>query len=219
MVETAAKVFYKGVNIILTCALFGGSVAAACGMPGAFLAVALATRPVALASLAANICCDVRDYFVNEAVLRRMKEMEDSTTGCTDRVAALMVQFLERLKGETITQKKTSETLLADRIICQLDTQTLEVFRESLVNKETVSSSRQAVLKIFSAIHDGIRSRQTGTRANLSLMMMGYASMALCKIFPDSLVDMATRWSMSVLYTDELIRQKLFQHDLEGQLI
>ena len=49
----------------------------------------------------------------------------------------------------------------------------------------------------------------------MSLSVLGYVSMGVCKMFPDSLIEMGMRWSMSVLYTDDLIRLKINQMDLE----
>ena len=217
VVETAAKVFYKGVNVLLTCAFFGSSVLGLVGFPGAVLSVALALRPLSLASLGLNICSDIRDYFVNEAILHQVEKIE-SEDDARDKIGGVMIQFLERIKNVKSSETATRETFLADKMIYQLDMHTLETFREKLANRCVEGNPRAEAMKIFFAVHDGIRSRQAGTRANLSLTVMGYLSMGICKMFPDSLIEMATRWSMSVLYTDELVRQKLFQMDLEEQL-
>lgn len=217
VVETAAKVFYKGVNVLLTCAFFGSSVLAVVGFPGAVLSVALAVRPLSLVSLALNICSDLRDYFINEAILREVEKIETGADA-RNKIGSMMIQFLERIKGVKSTGESTQETFLADKVIYQLDTQTLETFQEKISGRVVEGNHRVEAMKIFFAVQDGIRSRQAGTRASLSLTIMGYLSMGLSKMFPDSLTEMASRWSMSVLYTDDLVRHKLSQMNISGQL-
>lgn len=217
-VEVAAKVFVKGVNIILTSAFFCGSFVAACGFPQTMLALALAVRPLGLACLGLNILTDVRDYFVNETVLERLSLIEDGDPrGVT--VAKVMTCFLEIVVQHKATRDISGpwveEKRLARVLVRQLDTQTLETFREMLAKEREKENPRLDAIKLFYSVKDGMRSKQAGTKANISLILLGYLSMGLCRAFPESLIEMGTRWGMSVLYTDELIRQKLFQKDLQ----
>lgn len=218
LLETTAKVFVKGVNILLTCAFFGASVAAAVGFPQLTLALHMAVRPLSLTSLAINIAGDVRDYFANEEVLKQLDSLE---TDCkTDRqIAKVMGCFLEIVMRPKHVPCRgllqwSKERKLADFIVRQLDTYTLETFQEGLGKKRALSDVRQEVLKLFYNVQDSMRNRQANTKANLFLTVVGYVSMGICRAFPETVVEKATRFGMSVMYTDELIRQKLFQADL-----
>lgn len=213
MLEVAAKVLVKGVNVLLTCAIFAGSIVAACGLPQYALALALAIRPVGLACLGVNIISDIRDYVVNERVLQRLALIDQQST-----IAKVMTCFLEIINPcailNDVSVSWTEERRLADVIVRQLDTFTVETFQEMLRKKRENVDARMEAMKLFYSVKDGMLCKQAGTKANLSLIVLGYISMGICRAFPDSLVEMSTRWAMSVLYTDELIRQKLFQVDL-----
>ena len=73
-------------------------------------------------------------------------------------------------------------------------------------------------LKLFYGIKDGMQNTQAATKANLILTSLGYISMGICRAFPDTLIEMFTRWSMSVLYTDKFIYEKFFQADLAERI-
>ena len=209
-------------NILLTCAFFGASVAAAIGFPHLTMAMHLAVRPLALASLATNIATDVRDYFVNEGILKEMDRLEKYSR--TDRqIAKVMSCFLEIVMRPKHVpclglSQWPEERKLAERIVRQLDTYTLETFQEGLAKPRRIGDVRQEVLKLFYAVQDSMRNKQSNTKANLFLTGLGYVSMGICRAFPETVTEKATRWGMSVLYTDELIRQKLYQSDLAAIL-
>jgi hypothetical protein len=221
MVETAAKVFVKSANIILTCVIFAGSVISAVAVPEASLAIALSIRSFSLSCLFINVLSDVRDYFANETLLQRLEELDANAEGSL-LIGKVMVCFLEIVKNlETpskISSEWTEEWKLADRLVRQLDHYTLETFKESLEGDRKEKHPLVDALKLFYGVKDGMRSNQGTTRANLSLIALGYFSMGLCRAFPDSLIEMSSRWTMSVLYSDEFIQRKFFQADLAERI-
>ena len=221
MIDTAAKIFVKGTNIILTCAMFTGAVISAIAIPEAYLTVALAIRSFSLTCLVINILCDVRDYFANETLLKRLDIMEADPNGSV-MVGKVMCCFLEIVKNVETPSKMSSrwneEWRLADRLVRQLDNYTFETFKESLEVDRKEKNSLVDALKLFYGVIDGMKANQAYTKANLTLTALGYVSMAICKAFPDSLIETSTRWGMSVLYTDEFIQRKFFQLDLAERI-
>lgn len=220
-VETAAKVFVKGSNIILTCVIFAGSVISAVAFPETSLAIALSIRSFSLSCLGINILSDVRDYVANEALLKRLEELDSNAEGSV-LIGKVMVCFLEIIKDLKTPSKVTSEWeeewKLADRLVRQLDHYTLETFKESLEQDRKEKNPLVDALKLFYGVVDGMKSNQGTTKANLSLIALGYFSMGLCRAFPDSLTEMLSRWIMSVLYSDEFIQRKFFQADLAERI-
>ena len=200
IVETAAKVFVKGVNAILTCVIFGGSIVSAFVFPQA---------------------SDIRDYFANEVLLQRLEKLEADPEGSL-LIGKVMVCFLKIVKNVPPSSKEffkcKREWQLADALVRQLDNYTLETFQESLSKDRKEKNPLVDALKLFYGVKDGMRNNQATTKANLSLTALGYISMGICRAFPDTLVEWLTRWSMSVLYTDAFIQRKFFQSDLADRL-
>jgi hypothetical protein len=217
IVETAAKVLVKGVNVILTCVIFCGSVLSTLVMPQASLCIALSIRTFSLVCLAINVASDVRDYFANRELLKRLERMDAESNGSV-LIGKVMICFLEIIKQLPSSRPKTEEYKLADRLVRQLNTFTLEIFQEALSKDRKEKRPLIDALKLFYGVTDGMHGSQAYTKANLSLTALGYVSMGICRAFPDSLTEMATRWSMSVLYTDKLLTEKFFQAELAENL-
>lgn len=222
MVETAAKVVYKAINILLTCVNFTAAVVTAVGFPHVSLAMYMAMRSVGLTSLALNIVADVRDYFVNNQLLTELDGLEKKASD--DRqIAKVMTCFIETILEpkhvacQGLEQWK-EEALLADKLVRQLDIYTLMTFKESLAKPKKDVDPRHESTKLYYAVQDSILSRQCYTKSNLFLTSLGYVSMGICRAFPETVLEKSVRWMMSVLYTDEIIRQKIFQSDLAGSL-
>lgn len=211
-IEVAAKVFVKGVGIIMTCVIFAGSVAAAVGFSKVPLSLALAIRPLGLACLGINIATDIRDYSQNERLLKQFSAYE-KTSEYGELADRLALAFLTIILQNRLSLDLLESTAFADLVVRQLDTQTIETCQE-IFPKDQKKGTLEESLKIVDTLKKGIQFKQSGTKTNLSLIVLGYISMGLCRAFPNGLIDMTTRWSMSVLYTDELIRHKLFQMDL-----
>jgi hypothetical protein len=182
LAETAVKVFVKGVNILLTCGIFAASVVAAIGFPQSTAVMYVAMRPVALANLALTIGGDIRDYFVNEALLKDLKDAENSLQA-SSIIAKTMLCFLEIIgqqKEKKMQVEMNKEKRLAGALIRQLDLFTLETFRESLSQKKDRQHARMEACKLFYAVQDSVHNKQASTKANLSLW--GYARHFLTRL-------------------------------------
>lgn len=221
IIATVAKVFVKSANIFLTCVIFAGSVISAVAVPEASLAIALSIRSFSLSCLCINVLSDIRDYFANEALLKQLEKLDSDDKGNL-LIGKVMACFLEIIKDvETpskISSEWTEEWKLADRLVRQLDHYTLETFKESLQEERKEKYPLVDALKLFYGVKDGMKTNQGMTKANLSLIALGYFSMGLCRAFPDSLIEMSSRWTMSVLYSDEFIQRKFFQSDLAERI-
>lgn len=221
MVETAAKVFVKGVNVILTCVIFAGCVVSAFVFPQASLAIALSIRTFSLSCLMVNIASEIRDYFANEQLLMRLEKLEADPEGSMV-IGKVMVCFLEIVKNEkspsNMSSKWKTEWKLADKLVRQLEYYTLETFTESLATDRKEKNPLIDALKLFYGVKDGMRDSQAKTKADLSFRALGYFAMGVCRAYPDTLVDMFSRWSMSVLCTDGFLQHKFFQVDLAERI-
>jgi hypothetical protein len=221
MLETAAKVFVKVSNIMLTCVIFTGSVLSAFVFPEASLTIALSIRSFSLSCLCINVFSDIRDYFANQGLLRQLHKIE-AAPNSSILIGKIMVCFLEIIKNmETpskISLEWTEEWKLTDRLVRQLDHYTIETFQESLQTDRKEKVPLVDAIKLFYGIKDGMQRSQAFTEANICLTYLGYASMGICRAFPDTLIEMLARWSMSVLYTDEFIQRKFFQADLAERI-
>lgn len=216
-VEVAAKVFLKATNILLTCSIFCASVVAVAGFPWVLSMFYLTTQPLGLTSLAMSIATDLYDYFANKQLLKEMDSLENQPKA-GQRITKVMDGFLENIFPQTIasqSHKNKIEKSFANRLVQQLDMFTLETLKESLPQQQNISDAQLKKFELFFKIKECMINKQAMTKSNLSLISLGYVSMGICKLYPDTLIEMATRWMMSVLYTDDLISQKLFQADLE----
>lgn len=211
LIETAVRVWIKGINILLTCTLFSASIVAACGFSQAALGMQLALRALSLGTLALSAAFDVYDYFINAYLLRCIEEAEVQKGGRTlEKIAICFLKVAVEKKMDML-KIWPKEYTLADRIVRQLDNSIIETFEES-------NLTHSKAIRVFYSVKDSLQSKQAFTKDNISLTVLGYISRGICRAFPDSIAEMATRWSMSVLYTDELIRQKFFEADLSELL-
>jgi hypothetical protein len=137
---------------------------------------------------------------------------------CFLEVLVLPIDKQKALDAAQEEKLFVEERLLTRRIVRQLDLWTVQTFQASLKDKKTVENARMEAIKLFYSVKDSMMNRQAAIEANLGLMGLGYAAMAVSRAWPDTVADMSARWVMSVLYTDELVRQKLFQWDLAKAL-
>lgn len=214
MVQTGARVFVKGVNALLTAVYFTASVAALCSFPQIASGIYLVTRSISLTSLALGILGDVWDYHVNEEILHGLHLIEDGPHA-SRQIAKTMINYFKVIFNvETSRQlRESDEYRLAARLVRQLDYQTIQSFQKNL-GTIPPTGVRAESIRLFGAVKQSLLNKQSWTKSNLSLLVLGYLSMGLCRAYPDSLVEMSARWGMSVLYNDEFIRYKLFQADV-----
>lgn len=166
------------------------------------------------------------DYFVDNALLRQLAALEsgDDDRLASQHIAKVMKCFLEVLvlpvaEQQALDKQPAEDTFIAERrlarkIVRQLDMWTVQTFRDSLKDKTKLHNARAEAIKLFYSVKDSMMNGQAAIEANLSLMALGYGAMAISRAWPDTVADMSARWVMSVLYTDELVRQKIFQWDL-----
>lgn len=210
LIETAAKVLVKGVNVLLTVVNFGAYLLTAVGLPHVSLSIYMALRPVSLGSLAINILSDIRDYFANRGLLKDLKKAEQLYTfeQTAHKVASCFMDIV--IKGKAAKETKgTPERPLAYRIVRQVDAFTLHAITEKL-KKDSVTDK----VKLYESLKKSIEGTQNMTKGNLFLTVLGYVSMGVCKAFPESVIDKAVRWFMSLLYTAKLAWEKLFRNNI-----
>jgi len=222
VVETALKVFVKTVNIVLTCTIFTCSVVAACGLPQISLLVAMTFRPLGLSSLGLDILTNIREYRVNESLIGRLNHIEISSVD--DQIVAKTMRCFVNIITNSQRQFDSCEHTeeegrLATLIVRQLDTWTLETLQESFEKRRLLNQPEIDSNKLFSEIKNSMIHRQNMTKANLGLIALGYGAMGICRAFPESLVEVSTRWGMSVLYTSRLIYDKVFQYNLAERTV
>lgn len=219
IIKTMIKVIIKGINILLTCAYFGASIATFIRFSQISLRTYMALRPLSLVILSAEIINDIWDYTTNKKLLRKFDFIEGQENG-SQQLARVMRSYLRiHLENQNhnvqIDKKetKTAENKLASSIVRQLDLFTLEQLQENSSSK--TGDSRTKALQLYYNVKDGLGNIQARVKSNLTLTVLSYVSRGICKMYPDSLIEMLARWGMSVLFTDELVfKYKLRQMDL-----
>lgn len=223
---TAIKVAEKAVGVLLTCGMFGASCATFFGMTALTTSLYSIMRPFSLSALGVGVACKAYDYFVDNALLKQLAALESAgdDRSASRQIAKVMKCFLEVLvlpieEQQALDRQQEEDQFLAERrlarkIVRQLDMWTVQTFRDSLKDKSKSDTPRIEAIKLFYSVKDSMANSQAAVEANLSLMALGYGAMAISRAWPDTVADMSARWAMSVLYTDELVRQKIFQWDL-----
>lgn len=219
IVKTIIKVIIKGINILLTCAYFSASIATFARFSQVSLRIYMTLRPLSLAILSAEVVNDIWDYTTNQKLLRKLNSIERQENG-SQQLAKVMRGYLrihlENQNRHVQTDKKetkTAENKLASNIVRQLDLFTLEQLQEN--SSSQTGDPRTKALHLYYNVRDGLNNIQARVKSNLTLTVLGYISRGICKMYPDSLIEMIARWSMSVLFTDELVfKYKLRQMDL-----
>lgn len=219
IVRTTVKVIIKAVNILLTCAYFGASITTFGGFPQCSAAIYMTLRPLSLGILTAEIANDICDYITNKGLLKKFAKIE-SQDHAGHHLAKIMCSYLKiNLRNENKIVGNFKEELndkkVASSIIRQLDTFTISMLQENLSRQLVDADPHMKALNLYYSIKEGLGNTQARVISNLSLTALAYFSRAICKLYPDTLTEMLARWSMSVLFTDELvIKYKLRQMDL-----
>lgn len=211
MVLTAARVMLKAANILMTCGFFAAAVASMGGITQATMMLYAALLPIAIFSFGVGICSDLTDYFINKRLLGRLKKVQEDPF----QVREMMRHFVALNHSQETSAKNCEAKRFSVEIIRQIQTPVLETFQEKFLEKKPMEEDFE---KLYNNLCQSVQDKQTGTESNLFLFFLGYACMGVSRIFPGSTADISVRWVMSVLYTDELIRQKLFQYDLSQEL-
>ena len=221
MACTAAKVMVKGLNILLTCGMFAASIFSLCVFPEITLMMYAIMRPFSLFSLVVGIGAEVYDYKKNSDLIRKITVIEKANDR-EQRTQNIMRHFLNRL----LSSKKNKEPddpdkRLAQHLFRQLEHFTLETFRGEIQKKYPNILDKLGpddIKKLFSALTKALQDKQTYTKTNLWLIGLGYMSMAIYRLWPETLIQSSTTWGMSLLYTSKLLYQKNQQAKLRDSL-
>jgi hypothetical protein len=223
IVFTAAKVVVKSLNILLTGSMLAASIASLCSYPQIALSMYTIMRPFALFSLYVGIGTQIYDDRKNKALHRQLTHIEDQP----DKVRAVMTCFLKRLYKESPTVVESREHRLAYHTFNQLDHHSMEALIEGFQKKYAAENSeklmnilsQETINEHFHQLRNALNQKTQFTQANLGLLALGYACMAVCRMWPDSLIQSSVTWGMSLLYTSKLIWQKYLQSEWNARVL
>jgi len=176
------------------------------------LAMYTVMRPFSLFSLGTGILTEIYDYKKNNSLCGRIKVAARKP----EKVEKVMRHFLKRLYHEKDRTEESSEKRLARHTFKQLDHYVMETLRENLGKKYDVDTVDQLMgvmnqsdlNALIHKLRTGLKQKRKYTQANLGLIVLGYLSMGICKMWPDSLIQCSVTWTMSLLYTSKMIWQK-----------
>lgn len=207
IVFVSARVTVKALNILLGIGMMGATLVALCGFPAVALAMYGIMRPFALFSLFIGIGLEVYDYKKNGALLKKFQKLEH----CPEKISKVVMALREQI------QKKTNKSVCSkeeQRLVLHTFRQ-LEHFRVDALRKEffeeKLFGEGGGEEKLFEKIKTAFEQKRVYIQANLGLISLGYLCMGICKMWPDTLVQSATVWGISLLYTTKLIYQKITQ--------
>lgn len=181
MLLTSLKVMAKSVDIFL---ILGGTAAAFASLAGMALVASMLYQlmiPLGIASLGVAIFFDIYDYVENKALIGRVKNLQES------EIDAVTMQVIRALN-----HKPNPGETLGSRIVRQIDTFTLNGLSEFSWNKVTGA---------LDLTHE-IKSRHLIKRA------IGYLTLFLCRMYPDTLFQSSLQLGMSLYYTLDLAYTK-----------
>jgi hypothetical protein len=199
LIFCAAKVTVTSLSILLTCGTFIASIVALSGVPELALAMYLLMRPFSLFSLILGIIVDITDYKINDRLNGKITIILNSHSR-DNKIRTIMSNFLTLLSEKN----ESSIDKLALHIFRQQEHYTLEKMRE-LVGQE---QSQEDLKKLFLSLKQTLENKQLFTKANFGLIALGYLSMGICRLYPETLIQSLVLWSMSLLYTGKLLYQK-----------
>lgn len=222
IVFTAAKVTVKSLNMLLAGSLMAASVVSLCAFPEVTLAMYAVMRPFSLFSLVVGIGTEIYDHRKNASLIGKFNR----TAKNPEKVQRVMGHFLNRLYSEKDRERNTEKTL-AHHTFRQLDHYVIETVKTSLFEKHGAETASQAVdslgeqgmRDLFHTLRRGLKQKRDYTKANLGLIVLGYLSMGICKMWPDSLIQSSVTWGMSALYTGKMIWRKAKHSDLSNAAV
>lgn len=178
-------------------------------------------RPFSLFSLLVGIGTEVYDYKKNGDLIRKITVIEKANDRGL-RTQNIMRHFLNRLiSSKENKEPNDPDKQLARHIFRQLEHFTLETFKGEIQKKHPKildKLSPDDAKKLFSALTKALQDKQIYTKTNLWLIALGYMGMAICRLWPETLVQSSTTWGMSFLYTSKLIYQKTQQAKLRTSI-
>lgn len=198
LIFCAAKVTVAVLSILLTFGTFGACLITLGGLPELALSMYLLMRPFSLFSLILGIVVDIVDYKINSDLNNKMIVILNSNSD--KKIQTVMSSFLKLLR------KKEGAGLnkLALHTFRQQEHYTLEKMKEELGQLQ----SQEDYKKLFESLKQAVENKLLFTKANFGLIALGYLSMGICRMYPESLIQSLSLWSMSLLYTAKLFYEK-----------
>ncbi len=217
-VFTASKVAVKSLNILLTGSMLAAAVITLVGFPQIALTMYSVMQPFAIFSMLVGLGTDVYDHKKNSALERQFTQMEAQDK----KVKGVMNCFLKQLFNVETSDKST----LAKLTFRQLDhyaigqmKKALRKAHPTLSNEELIQAiPKEKIKSLFDSIKDALLQKQKFMEANLGLMILGYVSMGICRIWPDTAIQSSVTWGMSLLYTSKKIWEKYLQREWQKQV-
>lgn len=216
---TAARVCVKGTNILLTCGLFAGAVIALAGYPQVSLTMFQVMRPIAMAALAGTISGEFIDYGSNKRLLGRLGAVH-TQSDADAKIQAVAQNFIfmayqppyrkmdPRIRLEA---GKQAEQMLALDAVRQMEEWALDSFKQGLaaqaIGRHSILTNAQS-LHVYTGIEKALAQTQTMTKANIGLTTLGYISLGLCRLFPQTAIQYSLTLAMSLLYTGKMVYEK-----------
>lgn len=198
---TVVKVIIVAIDAALLLVNCGAALLMLLGFPEISALIYLVTRPIAILSLVTSMALGVANIFLNEDLLKRIKEKTPEER----RSLALDVRSLS-------IGKSASPKPFAASILRQLDPYALEKMRQE--------EKGEALYKMMKS---ALRVNQTIAHMQSMREMLGYVALFLIKLFPNTLFESSCLLGSSLFYTGELVYEKIARHKAthgkEGDLI
>ncbi len=146
-------------------------------------------RPIALIALVLGISDEFIDFAETKSLLDSLPESEPPQ---------LMNHFAAYALDKSIDEEVLDDAQ-ARCLVRDLEESCLAVFQ---AHPDKLSL---CYLEARKAVQQKLRT----TMENLYARIFGYFSMAICRMFPDSLIQASLIWGISLYYTEKMVREKL----------
>lgn len=189
MIFTAIRTAVKVTNIALTFGLFVASVIALGGYPAVATAIYMGMRPIALIALVLGISDEFIDFAETKSLLESLPENDPPNL-----MGHFSAYALDMPLDEEILKDATARCLVRD-----LEESCLGVFQ----------AHPDKLSHCYLEVRKAVQQKLSTTIENLYARIFGYFSMAICRMFPDSLIQASLIWGISLYYTEKMVREKL----------
>lgn len=197
---TAARVFIKGLNILLSGGLFAAALIAFAGYPALMITMYGIMQPISLVGLLGTLSGEVIDYFENGRALAKLKEFERVATAkkIDDFVQCFLKLSHQSVKEKPPTYSDASVLHLALYSVRQFEQYNYYSFDVNRINKTTE--------EIFQLITSQLKTNQNRVDENVYLTCYNYLCIGIMKLYPDDLIKYVLSLSSSILFTIHSIR-------------
>lgn len=185
LVRTAVKV----TDIVMMFIMFGASLVTLAGFPATSLAIYASMRPISMASLALVISDEIIDFLDTKDILDTCGEDEPP-------------QRMEHFEAYALDQPLDAAALGDERarsMVRVLEEHALGVFQDH----------PQKIKHCYHEVRKAVDQKHRTTIENIYARIFGYFSLAVCRYYPDSLIQATLTWGISLYYTEKMVREKL----------